>query len=279
MSNVTFQLYLLVPSIQCDVMVDRHFTPQQEREFKKRRLDGERVRALMDMVANIPRDIDQEEYENQRTILTSSDVMNTENSHSCPARQIESSTDQGVVKQDDTDHLRWARVHNPWTDQVYDVEVTEDTGTGVNFINPKLARDWDLEVYTTAPTFYQLITGSQFKADKWVEVQWIGKQGKTGSDWFYLVPEGTPIQLLVGRRFLKEHNDVFMKEKPESEPVLVNVQSKKKKSERDQIAADRARADAQAAALEKLKKDKKKEKTEHSKDQASSSGSRQGKKR
>jgi hypothetical protein len=203
-----------------------------------------------------------------------------------------------MVKHGEISHQRWAQIHNPTSSLVYDAQVIEDTGTGVNFIHPTLVSACDLQIYQTAPTVHKVITGHQFKSDKWVQVEWLGRPGRTGTDLFYVAPEEAPIGLLVGRTFLKENQDVFMSKRPEPDSMLLNVESKrtvslipqrteiprwlpddwwyKQEAEQIQIQANRAAAAAQSAALEKKRRDKQQQKSKNGKRPRSPSSENSG---
>lgn len=68
-----------------------------------------------------------------------------------------------------------------------------------------------------------------FISDQWTEVNWVGTNGNTGSDWFYIAPEDAPIQLLVGTRFLRDHPNVFVSQAL-AKPAFLSVQKKLKAS-------------------------------------------------
>ncbi|KAI1844383.1 hypothetical protein JX265_010186 [Neoarthrinium moseri] len=206
----------------------RNFTPEQNREFKRRHLDRRRAYAIADLLSGIPQDVDQEEWEEWHAQAIQENVRDIGKGDAfiCPAGQIEECRGQEVLVRGES-HLKWAQIHNPTNSLVFDAQVIEDSGTGVNFIHPALAQACGLRIYPTAPTVHKVITGQQFRSDKWAQVEWMGKPGRLGTDWFYLAPEEAPIQLLVGRRFLKENKGVFLNEKPEVDPVLLNVQTKK----------------------------------------------------
>ncbi|KAK6071203.1 hypothetical protein SCUP515_08017 [Seiridium cupressi] len=236
----------------------RSFTPEQSREYKNRRLNKKRARAFLDILVDIPQDVDQEEWEESQQSVIESRSENCDPG-GCPYESsIYTSTSEGqkIAVHEQLSHQAWAQIHSPSTSLVYDVQVIEDSGTGVNFIHPSWVENCDLQVYPTAPTVHRVMTGHQFRSDKWVQVDWLGKPGRVGSDWFYVAPEEAPIDLLVGRRFLKENQSAFPPEKLTPDSVLLNVESKKTDMEKAQIQANRAAAEAQAAALEKKRREK-----------------------
>jgi len=102
------------------------------------------------------------------------------------------------------------------------VDVILDPGTRVSLIHPNLIQSCDLIRKRTARISLQTTTGQVFECDEWVEVTWIGKPGRSGKDMFYVVPDESPINLLVGRQFLEGNEGVFMDVHP-AEPTLVNV--------------------------------------------------------
>ncbi|KAM0819387.1 hypothetical protein AB5N19_05202 [Seiridium cardinale] len=236
----------------------RSFSPEQSREYKNRRLNKKRARAFLDILVDIPQDVDQEEWEKSQQSVIESRGENCDQG-GCPYESwIYTSTSGGqkIAVHEQLSHQAWAQIHSPSTSLVYDVQVIEDSGTGVNFIHPSWVENCDLQVYPTAPTVHRVMTGHQFRSDKWVQVDWLGKPGRVGSDWFYVAPEEAPIDLLVGRRFLKENQNAFPPEKLTPDSVLLNVESKKTDMEIAQIQANRAAAEAQAAALEKKRREK-----------------------
>ena len=68
-----------------------------------------------------------------------------------------------------------------------------------------------------------------FTADEGVEVTWYGRNGETGSDWFYIAHNKnmSSALILVGTQFLWYHPDVFER----LEPGFVTVQKEVKASQ------------------------------------------------
>jgi hypothetical protein len=112
-----------------------------------------------------------------------------------------------------------------------DVRVIEDTGTGVNFISPAIARDCNLKIRRTKPIIHEGITGERFTATELVEATWFGRDKIQDTGIFYLAPKATPIELLVGNDFLTKYPDVFMSSKPIN-PAMLNVPKKMTVSEK-----------------------------------------------
>ena len=120
---------------------------------------------------------------------------------------------------------RWAQVFDATNGGAKAVSVIEDSATGVNFIHPWVVQQCNLNPQRTARIVHKVISGNTFPSDEWVEVAWIGKHGRTGVDMFYVAPDGAPIDLLVGSRFLGDNKDVFFDVRP-VEAALLNVQLK-----------------------------------------------------
>ena len=68
-----------------------------------------------------------------------------------------------------------------------------------------------------------------FTSSQGAFVTWVGKNGKRGSDLFYIAPESTPsnIQMAVGTQFMNDHPNAF-KESRLLEPALLTVGAKMK---------------------------------------------------
>jgi len=133
--------------------------------------------------------------------------------------------------------------------------VIEDTGTAkVNFISPKLVETCHLEQRGTAPIAHMVMTGDIFRSDQFVQVKFFGKDYRVidQAEIFYVAPEGSPIDLLVGKYFLDRNPSFkFMDSEPNPDRAFVNVQMKVDERERAQIESNRATANAQSAALER----------------------------
>ena len=122
-------------------------------------------------------------------------------------------------------HVKWAYIHHPTNGETTVADVIQDSGTRVNLIHPNVVQLCDLVRKQTARISFKTTAGQVFECDEWVEVTWIGKPGRSGKDMFYVAPDESPINLLVGRQFLEGNEGVFMDEHP-PEPTLVNVQPK-----------------------------------------------------
>lgn len=107
-----------------------------------------------------------------------------------------------------------------------EVKVVQDSGTGINFISPGLARACNLTAFQTADKTLTLITGQVFVSNSCVEVKWQGRDNKEGTHWFYLAPERAPIHLLVGADFLRDYPDVFRTDETPMDPMFLNVQTR-----------------------------------------------------
>ncbi|ORY62309.1 uncharacterized protein BCR38DRAFT_517693 [Pseudomassariella vexata] len=244
--------------------IKRGFTSEQNRIYKKRMLNRRRAKALADLLSDIPQDVDQEDWEEMQAAVyqniplkIGNEVSQYTDADNYLYHGLLTSSSQEVFAHNPTDNQKWTRIHNPTNSLVHYAQVIEDSGSGVNFIHPSLAKRCDLHVYPTAITTYQVITGHQFMSDKWVQVELLGKPGMICTDWFYLSPEDAPIELLVGRRFMRENEKFFLNQKPQSDPVLLNVQSKKSEAEQAQIQENQKAADARTATLEKRRREKK----------------------
>jgi hypothetical protein len=106
--------------------------------------------------------------------------------------------------------------------------VIEDTACGINFISPRVATQCNLTLFSTEPIHNQTLMGN-FTSNQWTEVSWIGSSSNNGRDWFYIAPEGAPIDVLVGASFMKDHPNAF-KDRAQLEPAFLNVQKKVKVS-------------------------------------------------
>jgi hypothetical protein len=213
------------------------WTQEQIRDYKERRLRTKKADALADFFG-ISRDVDQEEWEEQQT--------NLQNYGAGPSKSHETSVrlilkfepfanvgtntcqiDQSRQNSGDV-HFKSAQVHNPTTNEVTEVTVIEDSACQLNFISREVAELCHLTIYPTARVENATLMGS-FHSDQWTEVSWLGKNGNNGFDQFYIAPDGAPIQLLVGTRFMSDNPDVFMSQTL-AKPAFLNVQKKIKAS-------------------------------------------------
>lgn len=111
-----------------------------------------------------------------------------------------------------------------------DVRVCEDTGSSVNFISPSIVDACNLNRYETKSRAFEGVAGVAFTVNEFVKPRWLGHGLIQGIGIFYIAPKATPIELLVGRDFLRDNVDVFMSEKP-TKPAYLNVPKKMTVSE------------------------------------------------
>ncbi|KAE8448983.1 hypothetical protein EG329_008571 [Mollisiaceae sp. DMI_Dod_QoI] len=213
------------------------WSQERKREFANWRLQGERARVLADVFGGVPRDAEQEEYQEDLKNLA--------------ARGSESQNSYGTSRRQNSGDIQYklAHIHNPTNGQVKEVTVVEDSACRVNFVSPAVARLCNLTIYSTSEIEHATLMGS-FTSDQWTEVNWVGKSGITGSNYFYLAPEGAPIDVLVGTEFLRDHPD---------------------KKENSQIEANEEIAGGKAAELENKRKQAKQHQGQQKQKQAGSS--------
>lgn len=123
------------------------------------------------------------------------------------------------------DRYKWGQILDPTTALVRDVRVEEDDGSRVNFVAPGVVDACNLDRHPMKTMTFVGVSGVPFTANEWVELRWLGRGVAQGKDVFYIAPQTTPIDLLVGKDFLKGNPDVFMTEKP-TEPAFLNVQKR-----------------------------------------------------
>ncbi|KUJ08803.1 uncharacterized protein LY89DRAFT_724806 [Mollisia scopiformis] len=237
------------------------WTQEQIREFKRRKLEEKRALVLANILGGVARDPEQEEYE--------------EYLQNCQARGAVPTSSYGTSECQDSGDIQYksAQILDPTRGRGEEVTVIEDSACRVNFISPRIARLCNITHYPTPPIEHGTMTG-RFVADRWAEVTWLGNNGNSGSDWFYIAPEEAPLELeiLVGTQFMKDHPNVFPSRKLLA-PSMLTVQTKLRKEERAQVQADKVVADAYAVELEKRKQEKARQVQQKPKQSGSSSRS------
>lgn len=109
------------------------------------------------------------------------------------------------------------------------VRVIEDSGSANNWISRAQIERFGLSAKRGPMITGMTLTGDKFFSERYVEVFWKGKGSYKGKDRFYLAPEKTPIDMLVGNDFIMKYPGVFMEHEP-SAPQLLTIQSRVKVS-------------------------------------------------
>ncbi|KAF2195700.1 hypothetical protein K469DRAFT_699290 [Zopfia rhizophila CBS 207.26] len=107
----------------------------------------------------------------------------------------------------ETDHgaPRYAFTVHPATSEEFYLRVHEDTATQVNWISPKAVEAYNLEAHDAIRTAgFADFTGEMYVPKKKVKITWTGKPDKSVESEFFVGPENSPFELLVGSRFIQE---------------------------------------------------------------------------
>jgi hypothetical protein len=120
---------------------------------------------------------------------------------------------------------------NQRTGNAEDVEVMEDSGTKVNWIPPKLADAYGLEIYDAPPSIGFLdFQGNSHVPTGYVKIPLTGNMPKAVRTEFFLAPENAPIGgLVIGNRFIStvgHPHTVFMDEPVGGGNALIMVQNR-----------------------------------------------------
>lgn len=110
------------------------------------------------------------------------------------------------------------------------VQVIEDSGSTNNWISRTQIELFGLSPKRGPRISSMTLTGEEFFSDKYVDVSWIGRNSCQGTDRFYIAPEKTPIDMLVGHNFTKKYPGVFTDQEPSSTAQLLTLQSRPKVS-------------------------------------------------
>lgn len=115
------------------------------------------------------------------------------------------------------------------------VQVIEDSGSAYNWISREQMELFGLNCKRGSEISSITLTGEKFSADKYVDVSWIGRNSRKGTDRFYIAPEKTPIDMVVGCGFTEKHPGVFMDQEPPGTAQFLTLQSRPK------VCSDRLR--------------------------------------
>ncbi|KAI6262924.1 hypothetical protein MCOR27_006476 [Pyricularia oryzae] len=129
------------------------------------------------------------------------------------------------------------------------VQILEDSGTDVTWISRRQAEKLELSIKATETLLFIGFTGHSFRSSECVHVPFLGKGDIRRQTKFCIAPPVVPIKMIVGCEFMEQHPGVLWDQQPPSRKVLLAVQPRMKKGESEQIAANRSRADQQAAAV------------------------------
>lgn len=83
--------------------------------------------------------------------------------------------------------------------------IIEDSGSEKNWISRAQIERFGLSPKRGAVITGMTLTGEQFVSDTYVELSWKGKGSNRGKDRFYVAPEKTPIDMLVGHEFMNKY--------------------------------------------------------------------------
>jgi hypothetical protein len=103
------------------------------------------------------------------------------------------------------------------------VRVIEDSGSANNWISNVERKRLGYESKRGYKITGTTLTGEEFSSEEYVDLSWVGKASITGVERFFIAPEKTPIDLLVGEAFLEKYPGVFMEQEPT--PQLLTLQS------------------------------------------------------
>jgi hypothetical protein len=85
----------------------------------------------------------------------------------------------------------------------YEVRMTDDTGTPVNWIHPDLVKRFKLELESCETKTFKGMRGKPFKVKEFVWFTWVGRDQKTYSGTFYVAPRESNIDVMLGDEFVK----------------------------------------------------------------------------
>ncbi|EPE26348.1 hypothetical protein GLAREA_02260 [Glarea lozoyensis ATCC 20868] len=222
--------------------------PDQTREWVAARQDRERFVAHGYTVSGIPKDPEHEQWMKQQELEKQQEWKKRQewlrNQEGAATSQSAPDYGRGQPKS--------AQILDPTENKTISVTVIEDTGCGISFISPEVARLCHLTEFSTTAIESRTLMGN-FVSNLWADVNWMGSDNNHGRDWFYIAPDNAPIEVLVGTKFMDAHPHVF-KDRAQLEPGFLNVQSEIKAAEKSQIEDNEALAQQQAAELEERKK-------------------------
>ncbi|KAJ9136864.1 hypothetical protein NKR23_g9462 [Pleurostoma richardsiae] len=155
--------------------------------------------------------------------------------------------------------VKWVWVMEPSNPAcTHVVEVIVDVWADKSFIPESLAKNFNLAVSREeTPVEHCVLSGDTFVTDKSTEVSLIGKNMKTYSNKFYMLPpkQQDMDKVVVGREFIETVDDFLLDEDPSPRPAYWTAQKKPNAQEAAQVNAARRQADADYALLARNKEE------------------------
>ncbi|KAJ4408207.1 hypothetical protein N0V82_009750 [Gnomoniopsis sp. IMI 355080] len=104
------------------------------------------------------------------------------------------------------------------------IRVVEDSGAANNLISIGQIKRFGFSTSKGRIITGVTLTGEEYSSEQYVDISCIGKSSYESINRFYVAPETTPIDMLVGNDFIREHAVVLMGREPT--PQLPTVQSR-----------------------------------------------------
>ncbi|KAK8043320.1 hypothetical protein PG993_005750 [Apiospora rasikravindrae] len=155
----------------------------------------------------------------------------------------------------------WGRILSQDNREPRDARFRDDTGTPVNWIHPSLARRFKLDIEqldegdTKSFVDFQ---GRRYRANQVVYFTMVGRDKKTYWDKYYIAPEKSNIDVILGEKFVNANGRArdVCDEAPQNATARVFVFERKMSKEKDEMEAGEAKTerDAQLIAERKVRK-------------------------
>lgn len=100
----------------------------------------------------------------------------------------------------------------------------EDTGTNVNWISQQLVNDCNFQLLDAPQnTGFLDFKGDTYTPEKLVRIPWAGKMAKTEHTEFFVAPENSPIDLVIGNVFIKSfgHSHTVFLDEPVGKALIM----------------------------------------------------------
>ncbi|KAF3065018.1 hypothetical protein GL218_01961 [Daldinia childiae] len=142
---------------------------------------------------------------------------------------------------------KWFEILDHSNGNSYVIEIIRDRCSSANFVTARAVTDYSLETKRIDPMSFIDVAGGEFTCDAQAEIHWKGKGGEMRVDFFYVLPDKSPIKhTLVGKEFDDAFGRFLLDSNPDNK-VFYTAQKPKTPTEDKLIREMRRTMDEQVA--------------------------------
>ncbi|KAK8062014.1 hypothetical protein PG994_008380 [Apiospora phragmitis] len=174
----------------------------------------------------------------------------------------------------------WGRILSKDNREPRDARFRDDTGTPVNWIHPSLARRFKLDIEQLDKSDTESFTdfqGKKYRANQVVYFTMVGRDKKTYWDRYYIAPEKSDIDVILGEKFVNANGrarDVCDEAPQNATARVFVVERKMTKKDEDEMVAGEAKNEQDAQEIKRKVRKSQRDRDEKGKTKTEGSRSR-----